>query len=334
MSDDGKGGGSQGERSGGDDSPLTPVIENPAYRFVNTQARGNKNVKDLKLLIPQPGPSGPHMPVVTPQPTEQTNNIKERVVHIYKEDNLRSWNLKYSGDSDVAEFLLRINDYMRSRDASEHKVLRCFSDLLSGRALDFYRQVRDSTSSLTDLLGKFKSFFTPIDSDYVLERTIRDHKQSTGQSLSMYVLEMQAMNSRLSVPLWEPSLIEIIKHNISPAYAHLLAVCDIDTLDRLIALGKRFEAYANPFPSESAMKPPRSHKQVTVVNTQHQKKRVIPETCRKCKKIGHNYKQCRTIPGIVCFGCGERGVLSSTCTKCRSDLQKPVQSSPVTSPKN
>lgn len=238
------------------------------------------------------------------------------ITYVVRDDNFRSWNLKFTGDSSIVDFFLRIDDCMRTRDVPEHKIVKCFSDLLGGKALDYYRQIRDSVVTLEDLQNKFRTFFSSFDNDFTLEKQIRDHKQSVGQPLHIYVLDMQTLNSRLTSPLSEITLIEIIKHNLLPTYAQLLAVNDIQTIDRLISLGKRYEAYAVSTPCNSVTKPNKGPKQVTVLNTQYKKKEKTPVTCQKCKKSGHTYKQCRSVPGIVCFKCGAKGVLTTRCPKC------------------
>lgn len=288
--------------------------------FVNTMPRGaglQTTSKQETSHIP-----GSHFHASTPNYSPS----HERVVHILKEESIRSWNLKFTGESDVVDFFLRIDDFRRSRDVSEYKVIKCFADLLGGKALDYYRQIRDNTITLADLSYKFKQFFTPIDNDFILERSIRDHKQMPGQSLGLYVLEMQTMNARLADPLGEAHLIDIVKHNMLPTYAHLLALYDIVDLEQLISLGKRFEAYSlQPFQSNTAVhKQPKPYTQkVAIVHSKAQQKRADPVNCLKCKKLGHSYRECRTIPGIVCFQCGEKGFLSSNCPKCHPPTQKP-----------
>ena len=248
------------------------------------------------------------------------------VTYVVRDDNFKSWNLKFTGDSSIVDFFLRIDDCMRTRDVPEQKIVKCFSDFLSGKALDYYRQIRDSVVTLEDLQNKFRTFFSSFDSDFISEKQIRDHKQNLGQPLHIYVLDMQTLNSRLTLPLSEATLIEIIKHNLLPTYAQLLAVNDIQTIDRLITLGKRYEAYAVTTSGNSSSKPIKGQKQVTVVNTQYKKKETLVITCQKCKKSGHSYKQCRSIPGIVCFKCGTKGVITSRCSKCNPPTDThPVQ---------
>lgn len=331
-----------GTRSTTSSAPYTP-----SYRNINIGPRGNK-FKACQTPDPHHPETSTTMshplgnPILhTGENTHQPSfnepyqaRSNERLVHVLREENLRSWNLKFTGDSDIVDFFLRIDDFMRSREISESKVVKCFSDLLGGKALDYYRQIRDDTVTLKDLTIKFKTFFSPVDSDFVLEKGIRDHKQSAGQLLSLYILEMRTMNSRLTKPLEDSSLIEIIKHNISPAYAHLLAVSDINNLDQLTLLGKRFEAYAGPPISKPMVEQPRHHKQIKVVNSQYQRKQANPIVCKKCKRVGHSYRQCRTIPGVVCFRCGEKGALSSNCPKCHPQHQSKPNNSPNPNQKN
>lgn len=323
---------------------------NPSY--VNTRPRGAaadahppgpSTPKPLESTLPYLGAPGlvrqtnsTLTGAVTTTPTTGTTGSTERIVHVLREDHLRSWNLKFSGDSDVTDFFLRIDDYRRSRDTPERKVLKCFADLLSGKALDYYRHIRDGVSSLSELQDLFRSFFTSIDNDYTLEKTIREHRQSPGQSLHFYILEMQTMNARLTTKLSETTLLQIIKHNILPSYGHLLAVDDSNSIQNLIAIGKRFEAYSGLPGSTNNSKTTKQIKQINEIKTYNQRnfksnntQRQVNNknnqlTCKKCKKSGHSYQQCRTIPGIVCFQCGQKNVLTSTCHKCNPAKGRPA----------
>lgn len=322
------------------DIPSTTTEYSPSYRNINFEKRPDRTNMGLPSLT-QPGVSwstahtAPIPSVGQLGPNYQQLTDSDRVVHVLRDESLKSWNLKFTGESDVTEFFYRIDDFMRSREVPERKILKCFADLLGGKALDYYRIIRDNVTSLADLISKFRGFFTPIDSNFALEKSIREHRQSSGQLLSLYILEMQSMNSRLSVPLSEGNLIEIIKHNLSPAYASLLAVSDINTLDQLITLGKRFEAYSGSSPSTSqSVKQPKHNKQVTVVNSKFIKRQTTSVVCKKCKKTGHSYKQCRTIPGIVCFGCGKKDVLTFRCPICHPSNQQESGSTSDKKPKN
>ena len=232
------------------------------------------------------------------------------LTYIIKEQNIKSWNVKFSGEGSVDDFLLRVNESMQAYNVHETVLLRCFCELLSGDALKFYRLIRDQVQSWSELQNQFKDFFNAVDSNYILERKIRELKQNPGQPIALYILELRSMNQKLSNPISDVALLEIAKHNILPTYAQVLAVNKIENFNSLLTITKHYEAYAGC----SSDAPNVGNKQSFKSNT-FRKTTNVP-TCMKCKKVGHHHSVCRTIPGPICFRCGLKGTTARTCEKC------------------
>lgn len=153
---------------------------------------------------------------------------------------LVSLNLKFTGESDIDEFLLRVNEGRLARQIDDATLVRGFSELLSGTALKFYRTVSHRLSSWLNICSEFRRYFQSKDFSYNIEKQIRERKQLPGQSVSFFVLDIQDMNSRLAFPIGQENLLEIVKHNMLSAYAQLLSINDIASFDQLINISKNF----------------------------------------------------------------------------------------------
>lgn len=252
-------------------------------------------------------------------PANANSNINshndQSVNYVVQQQNLKSLNIKFSGNSNVDEFLLKVNDARLSRNIGDATLLQSFTELLDGTALMYYRTIRNNVTSWAHLCHLFQCNFQPINYDFTTEKEIRNTKQSNGQSVFDFITKIKHLNCLLSQPIAESSLLEIIKHNLSPSYAPLLAVNQILTFEQLLAISKNFEAYAIQAPQQkNTTKSQFTTNTTKPINVVNANKNVI--SCLKCKKLGHSYKNCKTITKAVCFKCGALGVVTKHCTKC------------------
>lgn len=179
--------------------------------------------------------------VESPQSLAQPMASSPHFTNTYcKPLQLVSLNLKFTGESDIDEFLLRVNEGRLARQIDDATLVRGFSELLSGTALKFYRTVSHRLSSWLNICSEFRRYFQSKDYSYNIEKQIRERKQLPGQSVSFFVLDIQDMNSRLAFPIGQENLLEIVKHNMLSAYAQLLSINDIASFDQLINISKNF----------------------------------------------------------------------------------------------
>lgn len=273
------------------------------------------------------------------------------IYNITKNINLKSWNIKFSGDSCVNEFLNQVEEIRSARDVDISVVVRGFSEFLQGTALKFYRSIKHTLHSWTDICQEFTRNFQSIDFEYSTEKTIRETKQKENQSVFAFIIDLKDLNYRLSKPISEESLLEIVKHNLLPKYAPLLANNFINSFEHLISASKNFEAYSHTtqnhtnttnqhnedrnknitntqlttrnthtHPNFSRKKPEINYTHPVnqnQFNTQNRSSNQNFLTCEKCKKRGHTSNQCRTIPEMMCFRCGRRNVHTSNCPNCK-----------------
>lgn len=238
--------------------------------------------------------------------------------------NLKSWNIKFNGDTCVYDFLTRVEEARAAKDVDISIVLRGFSEFLQGTALQFYRQIKTNITSWDDLCTQFKTNFQPVDFEFKTDKLIRTTYQQANQTVFAYITHIKDLNSKLQTPIQGNSLLEIIKHNLLPDYTPLLANSVINSLEKLITLSRNYEAYSKKSQVfKSQPNTPYQNKNTTYSDTTNHRT-PSPEICKKCNRRGHNYKQCRTVKGTLCFICRTPDVLTHSCPKCnKNNKQKP-----------
>lgn len=227
-----------------------------------------------------------------------------------KFNNFEKLNLNFNGLSCPLEFLTRLEELKPLKNFDDAQSLLALPVLLSGIALKWYRGKKHEINSWSHFKVLFLERFVPFGHNFDLEKKIRNLKQKKNETLTDFITEIIDLSSRLVHPLAETVLLDIIKDNMLPEYAWHLVGRSILTLNELSNLGREIESLkiklTNPVESVpiAAISPP------TLV-------------CRKCKLAGHDHRVCRKIPGICCFKCGHRGVITRHCPKCNPTMESP-----------
>lgn len=312
-----------------------PTSQLPPQSYVNTRQRYPQTGTQVTYSISTPFTTPSRLADTPPEPQKKdsppifhdlNSTLKSErpiIYNMHNLTNLKSWNIKFNGDTCVYDFLTRVEEMRAAKDVDIEIVLRGFSEFLQGTALQFYRQIKNNITSWEDICSQFKNNFQPVDFEYKTEKVIRTTYQQRNQTVFAYITHIRDLNSKLMTPISDSSLLEIIKHNLLPDYAPLLANNTINSIEQLITLSRNYEAYSKPT-QESRNHPDTSHSnRTTNYNNTDNNKTPNWETCRKCNRRGHNYKQCRTVKGILCFKCGNPNVLTHSCPKCnRANQQK------------
>lgn len=230
-----------------------------------------------------------------------------------KRPDLSKFKHRFSGRTCVREFLLTFEEYCLARDIHDDHILISFTEVLSDLALKWFRSIRGSITSWKQLKLELLKRFDKLNFDYNLEYNLRTRKQKSSESLSDFIIEIEDMSKRLTYPLAESTLLEIIKHNMLPMYSIHLVGRSIDSLTVLVNLSKQIDdfhvSHSNKYYNFDS-----KIKNINIVQTL---------TCLKCKETGHTYKQCNKIPGVICFKCGKPGVTTKLCEICKSNGKIP-----------
>lgn len=175
---------------------------------------------------------------------ETTNSNSSSNINITCRSNLASEisKINFSGKSCVRSFILRIEEFIESRNLSHDKILSFAGEIFTGDALHWYRSVKDSVSSWTELKSSLNQDFGTNDFDYRFISEIRARTQGETENITIYLSIMHGMFSRLSNPVSEKEKLEILLHNIRPCYASTLAALpEIKNIEALKTACRNYE---------------------------------------------------------------------------------------------
>ncbi|KAF9409268.1 hypothetical protein HW555_011303 [Spodoptera exigua] len=245
---------------------------------------------------------------------------------------------KFDGKSCVRAFITRIEELRRARDVSDEKMFKLAPEILTGDALHWFRSVKDSIASWSELLSCLREDFDVFDFDYKMMEEIRARSQGEDESITIYLAIMHGMFSRLTRLVPESDRLDIILHNIRPCYASVLAYRpDIGTIGELRDVCRNFERvtarstnFKEPVSTSQAnsvapeflyvsKKDPKGRSNHRVAALSENKLQ-----CFKCGMKGHTVNTCPKSKGgsrsfqspYRCYKCGLRGFKVANCPKC------------------
>ncbi|KAH9640775.1 hypothetical protein HF086_000117 [Spodoptera exigua] len=150
--------------------------------------------------------------------------------------------LKYDGKSCVRSFIQKVEEFRMSKNITENKMLSSATDIFTGDALHWYRNIRGSVGGWNEVLTALKDDFDVPDYDYRMASEIRQRTQGEEENITIYLSIMQGMFSRLTKPLKEDEKLEIILHNIRPSYSNIIAASpNIKSLEDLKLICRNYE---------------------------------------------------------------------------------------------
>lgn len=256
--------------------------------------------------------------------------------------------LKFSGKTCVHSFILKVEEFVKSRCIAFDKILTLAYEIFTDDALHWYRYNKDRVSSWSELCTLLKKDFSASDYDYRLAAEIRSRTQGECENIIIYISIMHGLFSRLSKPFSEEEKLEILFHNIRPCYANTLAASsEIKTIDALINACRNFESIQSRFSlfqeppaiSSSTLAPDFAYKPETSTNykpksfnyaqsnlnlnteskttvnaiSQNIKKNIY---CPRCRSEDHSLRNCTADRVIICFKCGKKDFRYPDCPTC------------------
>lgn len=257
--------------------------------------------------------------------------------------------IKYDGKSCVRSFITRVEEFRVAKDISESKILKLATEIFTGDALHWYRSIKDTIVSWSDLLELLKDDFDVVDFDYRMLNEIRNRSQGSSESITIYLAIIHGMFNKLSRKLSEQEQLEIILHNIRPSYSSVLVTCpNITSIASLRSLCKNFERikaqtddFKEPPPVSSNTLAPEYAYQMRKDTSKTVSK--LPQTqsnsnytyqrptynrpynvsairddvfCYRCRVNTHTMRQCTAERTIKCFRCGLKDYRTPDCPKC------------------
>ena len=149
--------------------------------------------------------------------------------------------LCYDGNSCVFEFIERVEELASSRGIHHTALFRGLPELLSGGALLWFRQIKNSIASWSVFKSRLVERFQPIDYQYRLSAQIFSRSQGKCESVADYFATMSTMFSRLGRPMEEDQKLEILSRNVRPEYLKQLGLQDWDSVEKLQQFCERLE---------------------------------------------------------------------------------------------
>lgn len=150
--------------------------------------------------------------------------------------------LKYDGKTCVRAFIQRVTEFREARNISSPSILSLATEIFSGDALHWFRSIKEQVTDFENLVELLKRDFDRPDYDYRLLSEIRSRTQGETENITVYLSIMAGLFSRLSRSPSEDDKLEIILHNVRPAYANILASSPgIKTIADLRSVCRNFE---------------------------------------------------------------------------------------------
>ena len=189
--------------------------------------------------------------------SEQTLPIKV-VVETLKGtplDVVRRWNLKFGPSDSIFSFLERLKEYRTASNLSEAQMLLALPELLKGKTLLWYRNMRENWNTWEDFLIDFKSMYLPLNAEETLEDEIRARTQGSQESVAEYVNAVRTLIRRLTFPWSSLRQLQILLKNLRPDVKLYIRIDEILSIADLLKRGKEYDKLKK---EEETYKPPPS----------------------------------------------------------------------------
>lgn len=252
--------------------------------------------------------------------------------------------ITYNGTTCVKAFLQRLDELCRSRGITDSRLFNSAAELFTDEALSWYRGILNEVNDWAQLKDLLLVEYLPSDYDQKLMQELLSRTQGPDESIVNYLSIMKNYFIRLSTPLSDKVMLDIVMLNIQPYYSTQLALEKTDTWAELKRKCKLVEVandrarrFTNPpVVSSSSVAPdlgykPKSSRPAPKVAAVEAPE--IPSSfCVRCRVKGHSLKSCTAPFVVICYRCGEKDVTARTCPKCRPAGNTPARAATI--PKN
>lgn len=298
-----------GEASGNTNAE-TKVVDPPPQLVPLADDIFRQRMAEHQLQNPRPPP---HNPVPHHEPTDA------EVLEI-----VRKWNVHFDGGNDAFEFLERFEELATLYNVPFDRLTRNPPDKLRSRALEWFRNNRDTFLSWQNFKDEFQNYFLSRRHRMKLEDDIRRRTQGNREKGKDFVTSMQTLYRRIGqIPVVDQ--IERIYENLRTEYRLYIRRQDFRTLSELIVFIEQYEEIMReqtrhtshgiddgPSFSRSTQKIQRPTTPPPPSATTSSNPFKLPpwnrETdCWRCGQRGHTRHRCRNAYIPLCSLCGRQG---------------------------
>lgn len=141
----------------------------------------------------------------------------------------------------LLSFIERVEELAQARHISKTNLFESVSDLFTGKATFWLRQVKSQVTDWDSLILKLKQDFLKSSCDEEIWEQIKTRCQGRQEPVVIFVACLEALFGRLSRPAAEVTKVRFIRNNLQPEYRKRLALHDINFVSELSNLCKKLE---------------------------------------------------------------------------------------------
>lgn len=303
--------------------------------------------------LPDPPLPRPNQEYHQPQREQGRNNVG--LSHA-----LARWSVRYGGgkrDLPIDEFFFRVENLAAADNIPANSLVMGLHCLLVDNAADFYwvQRRKNPDSTWVQLKNSMVAHFARQDNDFELRKFIMSKRQGGREEFGEFSLAIECLAARLTRPMDDAELLEILRQNMSPQLQDRLLMHNFISLDQLKSACQKYErmwARQNDHGKETRFSGrlaelgynvAENETNHAISNSQHMNESVINNAgtesqdfevaainrrpaqrpnsdllvCWNCDDIGHVFMDCQSPNrNIFCYGCGTKNVYKPKCPKC------------------
>lgn len=214
--------------------------------------------------------------------TTTTNNSPIKVY------DLSAWKVKYNGQTNIEDFIYKVEETANIRGISLEILHKNFIDLISPEIFSWHKTHKKKTKCWSELKAALLQSFGKTEAQHKIKLNLLSIKQSPKETTAQYSQRAEEINDKLLIPLPESELLPVIIDGLSERYENIITSQKISSLAQLKEVCLLLELYQDrrkasvvthdcPKPSlSSAIKPENNER----------------KHCSFCKKQGHELSNC------------------------------------------
>lgn len=342
---------------------LTKIIENnieAGFRRLSlntsTQSETSNRNPNPRITVGNIGSQVPVLPPVEGQTLEQLLGLPSNVARNQNSTNhtgninlntsgsldsslrsdkvghvIHNWKVRFSGDAKG----MAVDNFIYREEALTHQTLngnfdllcRHISTLFDAKASEWFWRYHRSVSEIrwADLCTALRHQYKDSRKDVDFREMIRDRKQLPGENFDSFYESIVDISDRLSTPLPENILVEILRRNLLPEIQHEILNIPVYSVSHLRDICRRREFFLLDMGrKQAANKVFFSRRQVHeivengVELTEETGVSALALMCWNCQKVGHRYQDCLEERRIFCYGCGTPDTYKPNCSNCNN----------------
>ena len=267
-------------------------------------------------------------------PVQSNFNLSQDIENASKVARIiQSWQLKFDGSSQgltIEEFLYRIRT-LTAQWLNNNFDLICknLGILLFGKAREWFWRYHKRVREIRweDFCQAIRYEYKDYRSDWDIKEELKSLKQKPTDCFEFFYDKFCSVADRLSVPLEEQEMIEILSRNLRTEIRHELLYVPIMSLAHLRKLCQMrenllkeecFRRNQNPYRRNIAAVDELAENVENLVEGESSVDAIHILKCWNCDEEGHRWDDCLKDRKIFCYGCGAKEIYKPNCSYCQN----------------